>query len=280
MSAGALQAWRAHPVLGPRFEELATTLRRAPPAMPRQLARSLLAVADCEADDARRGSSADDEAAAAALGRLRDAPMPLQATMLLCMGPDGYLSAAAQSALLESYAGALAAASARALADDARATHSAADQARRSTGTSTGPPPARAMRPLYPPAKRGRRGRCACLPTARRGTGHPYSRLGRCCRDSLGHASCSRSGSGVSMPRAHIATRTALHATGCSDGFGYCAEPHTRLRQQAVHSGHCSQLARVEIVPPCSPHAPRTYNSTRGPGPSGIARARSNIPTG
>ncbi|CAE7440143.1 unnamed protein product, partial [Symbiodinium sp. KB8] len=100
LSAGALQAWRAHPVLGPRFEELATTLRRAPPAMPRQLARSLLAVADCEADDARRGISADDEAAAAALDRLPDVPMPLQATMLLCMGPDGYLSAAAQSALL------------------------------------------------------------------------------------------------------------------------------------------------------------------------------------
>ena len=56
--------------------------------MPSQLARSLLAVADCEAH----------EAAAAALARLLDAPMPLQASTLLCMGPD--LSAAAQSALL------------------------------------------------------------------------------------------------------------------------------------------------------------------------------------
>ena len=107
LSACALQAWRAHPVLGPRFEELATTLRRAPPAMPRQLARSLLAVADCEAHDARRGISADDEAAAAALARLLDAPMPLQTakkrtTMLVCMGPEAYLSA-----LVESYAGAL-----------------------------------------------------------------------------------------------------------------------------------------------------------------------------
>ena len=42
LSACALQTWRAHPVPGPRFEELATTLRRAPPAMPRQRARSVL----------------------------------------------------------------------------------------------------------------------------------------------------------------------------------------------------------------------------------------------
>ncbi|CAE7373218.1 unnamed protein product [Symbiodinium microadriaticum] len=45
---------------------------------------------------------------------------------------------------------------------------------------------------------------------------------------------------------------------------------------QRQRSPHCC----VEIVPPYSPHAPRTYNSTRGPGPSGIASARSSIPTG
>eukprot|EP00439_Symbiodinium_sp_Y106_P052263 s6992_g7.t1 len=44
LSTRALQAWRANPVFGPRFEELVATLRRAPPAVPGQLARSLLAV--------------------------------------------------------------------------------------------------------------------------------------------------------------------------------------------------------------------------------------------
>ena len=62
-------------------------------------------------------------------------PLPLQAAILVCMGPDGYLTAAAQSVLLESFAGATAAA--RALGDDVRATPSA-DQARRSPTTRPG----------------------------------------------------------------------------------------------------------------------------------------------
>ena len=49
-----------------------------------------------------------------------DAPLPLSAALLPCMAPDGYLTAAAQAALLESYAGATAAS---VLADDARHEH-------------------------------------------------------------------------------------------------------------------------------------------------------------
>ncbi|OLP91688.1 hypothetical protein AK812_SmicGene26606 [Symbiodinium microadriaticum] len=92
--------------------------------------------------------SADDEAAAAAFAKQPDAPMPLQATLLHCMGPYGYLSAAAQLELLESYDEALAAAAAQAFADDARAMQFAGPKralASDSTGTSTRSPPARAM---------------------------------------------------------------------------------------------------------------------------------------
>ena len=60
---------------------------------------------------------------ATALTGMPDAPVPLAAAILLCMAPDGYLTAATQSALLESYAGAMAATTAaRSLADDARRT--------------------------------------------------------------------------------------------------------------------------------------------------------------
>ncbi|CAE7878898.1 unnamed protein product, partial [Symbiodinium microadriaticum] len=129
---------------GPRFEELATTLRRI---------------------------SADDEAAAAALDRLPDVSMPLQATMFFFFAWAPTVTRQRQRSqhcssltlgrwprhLLGRWptmrAPRTARRTSRALAPD-------------STGTSTGPPPARAMRPLYP-AKRRRRGRCACLPNTR-----------------------------------------------------------------------------------------------------------------
>ena len=65
-------------------------------------------------------SCREDVETATALTGMPDAPVPLAAAILLCMASDGYLTAATQSALLESYAGAMAAAAARSLADDAR----------------------------------------------------------------------------------------------------------------------------------------------------------------
>ena len=94
-------------------------LRDAPPVPPSGLAQTLLAVAECEAHDAHQGTSTEDRASAATLSAMPDAPLPLSTALLLCMAPDGYLTAAAQAALLESYAGATAAAAARSLADDA-----------------------------------------------------------------------------------------------------------------------------------------------------------------
>ena len=92
----------------------------APPVLPSGLAQTLLAVAECEAHDALRFISAADRASAAALAAMPDAPLPLLAALLLCIAPDGYLTAAAQAAFLESYAGATAPAAAQSLANDAR----------------------------------------------------------------------------------------------------------------------------------------------------------------
>ena len=55
LTARAQHDWRSRPGLGPRFWELASLLRDAPPVMPSALAQTLLAVAECEAHDARRG---------------------------------------------------------------------------------------------------------------------------------------------------------------------------------------------------------------------------------
>ena len=84
------------------FLELVSLLREAPPVLPSGLAQTLLAVAECEAHDALRFISAADRASAAALSAMPDAPLPLLAALLLCIAPDGYLTAAAQAAFLES----------------------------------------------------------------------------------------------------------------------------------------------------------------------------------
>ena len=118
----ANQAWRDCPAIGPRFGELVALLRDSPPVMPTTLARTLLAVAECDAHDGARHVMQEDVETATALTGMPDAPVPLAAAILLCMAPDGYLTAATQSALLESYAGAMAAAAASSLADDARRT--------------------------------------------------------------------------------------------------------------------------------------------------------------
>ena len=94
LSARALQAWRAHPVLGPRFEELATTWRMAKPTMPGGASQQMMRLRQ------RRWPGC--------LTCLCHCKRPKKrTTMLACMGPDGYLSAAAQSALIESCARAL-----------------------------------------------------------------------------------------------------------------------------------------------------------------------------
>ena len=118
----ANQAWRDCPGIGPRFGELVALLRDAPPVMPTTLARTLLALAECDAHDGARHVMQEDVETATALTGMPDAPVPLAAAILLCIAPDGYLTAATQSALLKSYAGAMAAAAARSLADDARRT--------------------------------------------------------------------------------------------------------------------------------------------------------------
>ena len=129
------------------------------------------------------------------------------------MGPDGYLSAAAQSALLESYAGGLAAATARALADDVRAMHTASNQAGGSptTGPSTRPPAECAMH-----SRQATKARVGC-PFARRTQRHRTSAVRaprQACPKQLGarwmqliwKRSC-----GVPCPRCK--TYTALYAT-------------------------------------------------------------------
>ena len=123
LSARAQHDWRSRPGFGPRFSEFESLLRDAPPVPPSGLAQTLLAVAECEAHDAHRATSAEDRASAATLSAMPDAPLPLSAAVSVCMAPDGSPTAAAQAALLESYAGATAAAAARSLADDARSEH-------------------------------------------------------------------------------------------------------------------------------------------------------------
>ena len=120
LTARARQAWLSCPRTGPRFDQLVSILREAPPASPAALARTLLAVAECEAQDEGWRVKQEDRDTATALTALPDAPLPLAAAVLLCMALDGYLTAAVQSTLLESYAGAMAATAARSLADDVR----------------------------------------------------------------------------------------------------------------------------------------------------------------
>ena len=120
LTARARQAWLSCPRTGPRFDQLVSTLREAAPASPTTLARTLLAVAECEALDEGWHIKPEDRDTATALTAMPDAPLPLAAAVLICMAPDGYLTAAVQSTLLESYAGVAAAAAARSLADDVR----------------------------------------------------------------------------------------------------------------------------------------------------------------
>ena len=125
LSEQALAAWRSLPDdAAGRFDALADALQAAPPAEPSCLARLLHSVAECDAEEAGEappGIPATDAALATSLRALPAAPIPLATALLLAQAPDGYVSAAAQSAFLEAYGGVPLATAARALADDLRA---------------------------------------------------------------------------------------------------------------------------------------------------------------
>ena len=125
LSVPALTDWQSLPDdAAGRFDTLAGALQAAPPAEPSCFARLLHGVAECDAQEmgaAPLGLPATDAAPVASLRALPAAPIPLATALRLAQAPDGYVSAAAQSAFLEAYGGAPLAAAARALADDLRA---------------------------------------------------------------------------------------------------------------------------------------------------------------
>ncbi|CAE7572732.1 unnamed protein product, partial [Symbiodinium pilosum] len=120
VGAEADRAWREHPQAGPRWEELVAALRGSRPIAPSALARLYRAIAELEAGDAQACVSPRDQACLAAVTLLPDAPISLPEAVITCADPDGYLSAAAQSALLEGFGGVAVAAAANSLAADMR----------------------------------------------------------------------------------------------------------------------------------------------------------------
>ena len=105
LSDAAASAWRELPRFGDRWATLVDCLCNSAPASPHTLARLIRAIAELDAQEAAAGSTAADDAAAASLGSLPEAPLPLSAALLLCAQPDGYIPAASQAALLETYGG-------------------------------------------------------------------------------------------------------------------------------------------------------------------------------
>ncbi|CAE7172668.1 unnamed protein product, partial [Symbiodinium microadriaticum] len=96
LTSAAEQAWRDRPGFGTRFAELVAALRRAPRVSPATLLRLLRAAAGCEDDEVGALAAEADglEPAAAQLSALPpDAPLPVSAAVLVCMAPDGYLTA-------------------------------------------------------------------------------------------------------------------------------------------------------------------------------------------
>jgi len=122
LSEAARAAWSSLPHdAGVRFDGLAVTLREAPPIEPGRLARLLQQIAAYEAQEAGAPQlQSADVSFATSLLALPEAPIPLAAALLLAVAPDGYVSAAAQSALLEAYGGTAVAAAATTLADGLR----------------------------------------------------------------------------------------------------------------------------------------------------------------
>ena len=104
LSVPALADWQSLPDdAAGRFDTLAGALQAAPPAEPSCLARLLHGVAECDAQEmgaAPLGLPATDAALVASLRALPAAPIPLATALRLAQAPDGYVSAAAQSAFL------------------------------------------------------------------------------------------------------------------------------------------------------------------------------------
>ncbi|CAE7235143.1 unnamed protein product [Symbiodinium sp. CCMP2592] len=120
MTPAATQAWQSHPRIGTRFAELAGALRRAAPALPSTILRFLHAELACIDRDPAHGAAAADVASAEALTAMPPAPVPLPSALALCMNAQGYVPAAAQVALLQTYGGVAIASAAQSLAEDVR----------------------------------------------------------------------------------------------------------------------------------------------------------------
>ena len=95
-------------------------MRHAPAADPQAVARLLSAIADVEAHEGRRPVAAADIDLVNVLTAFPDSVLPLPAAVALSASPEDYLTAAAQSALLETFGGGAVAAAAQALAEDMR----------------------------------------------------------------------------------------------------------------------------------------------------------------
>ena len=114
----ATQAWQRHSVAEARFGELGRALQRAPPAQPTTILRFLLAELARVDRDPAHGAAAADVASVEALTALPAAPLSLSRAVALCMNAQGYVPAAAQVALLQTYGGVAVDSAAQTLAED------------------------------------------------------------------------------------------------------------------------------------------------------------------
>ena len=106
---------------GASFATLEGALRGAAAVPPGRLARFLQAELECDSLEPSRCQLPAITSAAAELAALpEEAPLPLSGAVPLCSMPDGYIPAAAQSALLQTYGGPATASSAQTLAAEAR----------------------------------------------------------------------------------------------------------------------------------------------------------------
>ena len=104
LSADAARAWSSHPLAGDRWVALVMALRHAAPADPRVCARPVSAVADLEAHEARRPTVPAEHELVNALAAHPSTALTLPAAVALSTDREGYITAAAQSALLEAFA--------------------------------------------------------------------------------------------------------------------------------------------------------------------------------
>ena len=117
LTGAAQQAWQSRPRIGDRFAALAEALRNAPAVVPSDLARLINAELECDEHTLTSRAVADAAMTVAALATLPP-PLSLAQAMELNMDSEGYLSAAAQAALLQAYGGLAVATAAQTLAED------------------------------------------------------------------------------------------------------------------------------------------------------------------